>query len=84
MKHKYFVILLAIVTLGRKTGKTPTIGEIAKFLGIPKSTVRNRVIWLFGAGLAVCEKEEYKSTGKYLIYPTVNGLIWVQNREVLF
>lgn len=83
MKQKYFAVLHAIVMLGRKTGETPTVGEIAKFLNISKSTARNRIVWLFGKGLAHCEKVDYKKTGKYLIYATSEGISWINSQKVM-
>lgn len=84
MKQKYFVVLLAIEALHQKNGAYPTVGEIARFLNVAKSTVRNRVEWLFGAGLAVCEKVQYKSTGKYLVETTHTGKLLVIDQKVMF
>lgn len=84
MKQKYFVVLVAIDALGRRTLKCPTIGEIAKFLNIPKTTARNRLLWLEKSGMVIAEKFDYKSTGAWCFEPTQEGKLWIMNQKVMF
>lgn len=84
MKQKYVVLLVAIHALSRGGGEVVTVGDVARFLNMSKSTVRNRVVWLFGKGLACCEKHAYKSTGKYALKLTTDGNAWVLDQKVMW
>lgn len=84
MKQKYFVILLTISALLKKGDSFPTVGDVARFLGLPKSTVRNRILWLESRGFIEAEKFDYKSTGKWMFDLTGNGKSWVLEQRAMF
>lgn len=84
MKHKYFVILIAVQALLKAQDGFVSVGELARFLNTPKSTIRNRVIWLEERGFLEAEKFDYKSTGKWLVDLTGNGKSWILEQRTMF
>lgn len=84
MMYKFKAILRYLEAQELYMGHYPTVGEIAKAVKMPKSTVRRLLIKLCGLGFVETKQVPYRGRFMWKFEATSQGYAWADNWKADF